>query len=148
MVFRITNKLAKKIKEKPDSALPVHENPFLDWSADHFVAGKLHHMVLMHNPTAFSLYFHSKGVTNAATFLEMANGTIRDGLAMFAYELIYHTHIAPHFGEVRFSKVGNRKLSGIMAQLVWHAKFLVAHNRLSPTQLNNMPQCSLKEVWP
>ena len=145
MIYRITNKLAKKIKEKPVESLSTDPNPFLDWSADHFVAGGLHHIVLMHNPSIMSLYFLSKGVTNSETFLIRANDNIRGGLCMYGFDSVYHTHIEPYFGNFRFPTFENRKLSGIMVDLVKHAKFLASYYDHLPfeltTKLNETPQC-------
>ena len=152
MTYRITHKLAKKIKKKATEVSPVDPNPFLEWSANHFIAGDRSHIVLMHNPTILSLYFYSKGVANGDTFMSRANENIKGVLGMYGFHSVYHTHIEPHLDEVQFSKVGDRKLSGILAELVWHAKYLAKYYNHSPyeltTKLNKMPQCSRKESWP
>lgn len=38
MIFRLSQKLAKKIKEAPSQSLPPDPNPFADWSAHLFTA--------------------------------------------------------------------------------------------------------------
>ena len=40
MIFRLSQKLNTKIKAGALRALPLHENPFADWSAHLFVAGR------------------------------------------------------------------------------------------------------------
>ena len=46
MIFRVSHKVNAKIKAGVLRALPLHENPFADWSAHLFVAGRTQYILL------------------------------------------------------------------------------------------------------
>jgi len=152
MIYRLTNKLAKKIKEHPTHALDFSGNPFLDWAAEAFIAERTHYILITHSASLLSCVMHGRGITDDASFLDRANEAIGSCLRENGFEFIFESIIAPRMGEVTFSKVGNRQLTGIMVDLVKHAKLAVERYGAAPDEigrrLNEIPQCTQKEVFP
>ena len=152
MIYRLTNKMAKKIKESPDSTLEPPNNPFLDWAADLFIAERTHYILLTHCRSLLSCVAYAKGINNYDAFIRIANQSIKDCLSVYEYEFIFESLVAPQMGNVIFSKVGNRKVNGVMVDLVKHAKYYLSVDELSPLEitqrLNKIPQCSRKNPWP
>ncbi len=70
----------------------------------------------------------------------------------YGFEIHWERIIAPGLGKVYFRKVADRNMTGILMDLVKHAKFLLSDPDLSPYEvslyLNKMPQCSRKEGFP
>jgi hypothetical protein len=46
MIFRLSQKLAKKLKEGTLPPLPLDENPYADWSAHLFTADRTQYILL------------------------------------------------------------------------------------------------------
>ena len=61
MIFRLSQKLAKKLKVsslKPASADP---NPFADWSAHLFTADRTQYLILTNTPSLYSMVIYGRG---------------------------------------------------------------------------------------
>ena len=46
MIIRLTQKLAKKVKETDLSEMPLHENPLADWSANLFTTDRTQYILV------------------------------------------------------------------------------------------------------
>jgi hypothetical protein len=89
MIFRLSQQLNAKIKGGALRALPLAENPFADWSAHLFVAGRTQYLLVSNTKALYSTVMYGKGVTTDSHFIERALRGIRefmeaDGQA-FAY---------------------------------------------------------------
>jgi hypothetical protein len=95
MIFRLSQKLAAKIKAGALRALPRHENPLADWSAHPFVAGRTQYLLLSNTRSLYSTVLYGKGVTTASHFSGRALGGIREFLGADGQALAYRRLIAP-----------------------------------------------------
>ena len=152
MIYRLTNKMAKRIKESSLPSIEHSANPYLDWAADVFVANRVHYILLTHCRSLLSCVAVAKGINNSAAFIERCNEMIRDTLLDYDYEFIFRSHIAPEMGKIAFSKVASRKVNGVMVDLVKHAKYYAKVDELSPYELtqrlNRFPHCKQEHPWP
>lgn len=57
MIFRLSQRLAAKLKEGSLPSLPLDENPYADWSAHLFTADRTQYIIIYH---------HSSSVMNRA----------------------------------------------------------------------------------
>lgn len=152
MQFRLTNKLCKRIGEhSPDS--PVNGlSPFLDWASDHFTVGGYRFIIVVNKASVLSWVFPGKGVNSSSQFIHEAFLAMKDCLHAHGFSFHYERIIVPAMGEVSLSKVGDRNMTGIMMDLVKHAKFYLSEYDLScheiSLRLNQIPQCSRKEAFP
>lgn len=137
MYFRLTQNLAKKIKETgPLQALDIHENPLADWSASLFTANRAQYVLLCNTATLYSCLFYGAGVNSDDRFIKTALQAIRETMEEDeALNQVYSEKIAPYTGEVYFGKAFNRSVTGSMNEQVNAAKFCLQDNDKAPYQV-------------
>src|SRR6266540_2061231 len=132
MIFRLSQKLNTKIKAGPLRALPLHQNPFADWSADLFVADRTQYILLSNTKLLYSTVMYGKGITNDSHFIERALSNIREFMEGDGQEFAYHRFIVPATASVRFAKALDRSVTGSMNDMIKHATFWLAQGDQSP----------------
>lgn len=60
MIVRLTEKLAKKIKESGLVTLSANANPFADWSARVFTADRAQYILITNTATLYSRVIYGK----------------------------------------------------------------------------------------
>jgi hypothetical protein len=152
MIVRLSQKLAKKIKESPARVLPLDANPLADWSAHLFTAERAQYILLTNTVSLYSTVMHGAGITGDNEFLRRGLGRINEFMADDGLELIYQRFVGPATGTIRFSKALNRSVTGSMNDLVYHAKAWLIEGDLSPHdvsfKLNEMPMSMFGYVNP
>ena len=147
MIFRLSQKLATKIKAGALRALPRHENPLADWSAHLFVAGRTQYLLLSNTTSLYSTVMYGKGVTTDSHFIERALGGIREFMEADGLAFAYRRLIAPATASVRFAKALDRSVTGSMNDMVKHATYWLAEGDQSPFdvgfRLNDIPMSAL-----
>jgi Domain of unknown function (DUF6933) len=147
MIFRISQKLSAKIKAGTLPTLPLHENPFLDWSAHLFLVARSQYILVCNTKSLYSNVMSGKGLTNHDQFIEQALSVIRECLKEQGHESVYERAIIPASGMVRFGKALNRSLTGSMNDLVQQATFFLSKADLSLFEvgfkLNETPMSAL-----
>ena len=108
MIFRLSQKLSTKIKAGTLRTAALHQNPFADWSAALFVAGRTQYILLSNTKALYSTVLYGKGITNDSHFIERALSSIRELMADDGQEVVYRRFIAPASGSVRFAKALDR----------------------------------------
>ena len=71
MIFRLSQKLAEKIKEAPSRSLPPDPNPYADWSAHLFTAERTQYIILTNTPSLYSAVVYGRGIATASQFLTL-----------------------------------------------------------------------------
>lgn len=137
MIIRTTQKLAKKIKVVPVAALPPHDNPLLDWTANLFMISRSQCIILTNSANLYSVVFPGKGVPNGRTFVEQSMKALRDNMALDGITDIFDTMVAPAWDSVNFCKTGDRRVLGSMNDLIYQAKGYLLEVGL-PLPLANM----------
>ena len=132
MIFRLSRKLNAKIKAGTLPALPLDENPFADWSAHLFVAGRTQYILLSNTKSLYSTVLCGKGITNESHFIERALSSIRELMEADGQEGVYQRFIAPASPSVRFAKALDRSVTGSMNDLTKHAAFWLAEGDVEP----------------
>ena len=132
MIFRLTQKLARKIAVSPPQRLPLDENPFADWSANLFTAQRTQYILLTNTASLYSMLMYGRGITDDNEFIQLALACIREFMLDDGKEFLLRRHVAPQSGIVAFSKTGDRGVLGSMNDLVSQAKLLLITEELSP----------------
>jgi hypothetical protein len=147
MIFRLSQKLTAKIEAGPLATVPLDENPFADWSAHLFVAGRIQYILLSNTKSLYSTVMFGRGITDDRRFIERALSNIRDFMEGDGQEFVYQRLIAPSTDNVRFAKALNRSVTGSMNDLIVHAKALLSDGERAPcgvgTELNEVLLSSL-----
>jgi uncharacterized protein DUF6933 len=148
MIFRLSQKLATKLKEQGLASQPLHENPFADWSAHLFVADRTQYILLSNTKSLISTVMFGKGITNDRDFIERALSSIREFMEDEGQGAAYERFIAPASGTVRFAKALNRSVTGSMNEMTKHAAYWLAAGDVAPfeigSRLKEIPMSALK----
>ena len=156
MIFRLTQKLAKKIGISPLSLLLLDKNPFVDWSAHLFTSQRVQYIIITNTPSLYSMVMYGRGITDDNQFLQTALDYMREFMTDDGNEFLFQRLIAPRTGRISFSKTGDRRLLGSINELVFQAKFYLVEREVSPFDvsflLNETPMSYLgyrnpKEVF-
>jgi hypothetical protein len=147
MIFRPSQRLNAKIKGGTLATVPLDENPFADWSAALFIAGRTQYILLSNTKTLYSTVMNAKGITNHSGFIERALGGIRDFMEADNLEFAYHRFLVPASGSVHFAKALDRSVTGSMNDMIKHARYFLTQDGQSPLdvgfRLNEIPMSAL-----
>jgi hypothetical protein len=143
MIFRLTQKMAKKIKEKPAAGLPAGTDSFADWTAHLFTADRVQYILVLNTASLYSVLSYARGVTDDSAFINHTLGTMADFMNDDGFQFHFRRFIAPAAKEVQFSKLSDRRIIGSMNELVRIAKIHLTERQLSPYDasqlLNEVP---------
>ena len=147
MIFRLSHKLAKKLKVAPPPPAPADPNPFADWSAHLFTADQTQYVILTNTLSLYSTVMHGRGIRDDGQFLEQALSSMREFMVADGQEFIYRRFVAPAAGTVRFASALSRSVTGSMNDLIDEAQMRLTEYDLSPFDtsfnLNEMPMSYL-----
>jgi len=132
MLFRLSQKLAKKIKAGALDTAPLDDNPYSDWSAHLFTTDRTQHIILSNTKSLYSTVMFGKGITNERQFVERALNSIREFMEDDGQQFAYRKFIAPSTGTVQFAKALNRSITGSMKELILTAEMWLCEADISP----------------
>ncbi|MCJ7685060.1 MAG: hypothetical protein MUO68_12280 [Desulfobacteraceae bacterium] len=118
MIFRTTQKLAKKIDAYLNEDIEPAANPYIDWHANLFRVERYQYILLMHTASLLPIIFPGRGITHQATFIRDALCAINDLFVSEGMEDRYDNFIAPHAGMTTFAKITDRRMMGSMVEYV------------------------------
>jgi hypothetical protein len=152
MIFRLSQKLAQKIKVVPKVCAPLDANPFADWSAHLFTAQRTQYIILTNTASLYSVIMYGKGISDDEDFIDSALTHMREFLPADGNEFIFRKFIAPASREVAFSKAFNRGVTGSMNDMISCATFQLVQREMSPfeaaSSVNEMPMSYLEHKHP
>lgn len=132
MIFRLSQKLTKKIKAGKLSEMPLDENPYADWSGHLFTADRTQYVMLSNTKSLYSCLMYGKGITNDGLFIERALSVIREFSEDDGHSFAYQKFIAPASETVTFAKTLNRTVTGSINELVRMAEHYLIEREISP----------------
>jgi len=132
MIFRLTQKLAKKISLPSLPSLPHDQNPFIDWTAHLFTAERVQYIIVTNTVSLYSLVMYGRGITDDNEFIQRTLSFMSEFIAYDGCEFIYRRLIAPHTARISFSKATNRHVIGSMNELIFEVKLYMVERQLSP----------------
>ncbi len=132
MIFRLTNKLAKKIKVTPERSCPADPNPYADWTAHLFTADRVQYILISNTDSLYSMVMFGKGISEDHRFLDRVTQYIGDFLREDGNEFIFRKFVAPSMGKFTFATPLNRSVTGSMNELAFMAKVHLTETEISP----------------
>lgn len=132
MIFRLSQKLAKKLKTAATDTLPLDENPYADWSAHLFTVGRTQYIIVANTKSLYSVVMYGRGITNDGQFIDRTLNAVREFMEDDGQEFVYRRFIAPASGNVQFAKALNRSVTGSINELVKFAELWLTEEELSP----------------
>jgi hypothetical protein len=132
MIFRLTQKLARKVKLPPLQKLPSGQNPFIDWTAHLFTAEHTQYIIVTNTASLYSLIMYGRGITDDNELVQRMLEFMREYMVDDGCEFLYRRLIATHATTVSFAKSTNRQVIGSMNELILEARFYMTERLLSP----------------
>jgi hypothetical protein len=132
MIFRLTRKLAKKIKLPTLKAFPTSQNPFIDWTAHLFTAERAQYIIVTNTASLYSLIMYGRGITDDNELVQRTLKFMREYMVDDGCEFLYRRLIVTQSGIVSFAKATNQHVIGSMNDLILQARFYITERRLSP----------------
>ena len=132
MILRLSQKLAKKLKEGALPSLPLDENPYADWSAHLFTADRTQYVIVSNTKSLYSVVLYGKGITDGGLLIDRALSTMREFMEDDGQAFVYQRFIAPASESVRFAKALDRSITGSMNELIKFAKLWLEEGDISP----------------
>ncbi len=152
MIFRLTQKLGKKIKVSPSLCLAPDMNPFADWTANIFRVEHVQFIILTNSASLYSVMMPGRGITDDDKFVSLSLKSMREYMTHDGLDDIYLRHIAPDTQSISFSKTGDRRVLGSMNDLIFSAKVHMIEQGKSPfhasRDINHMPLSMINYGYP
>jgi Domain of unknown function (DUF6933) len=136
MVLRLTQKVAKKIKEQwPLEESPMDVEPLADWSSHLFTAGRSQYIVLCNTPTMYTCLFYGRGVTDFDRFIKRSLDAIREAFKDDNLGDVYQERVVPATARIGFAKAYSRSVTGCINDQIHSAKVLLEDHDWAPDQV-------------
>ena len=132
MLFRLSQKLATKLKEGRLPSLPLDENPYADWSGHLFTADRTQYIIVVNTQSLYSVVMYGKGIASGSQLIERTLSSIREFMEDDGQAFVYQRFVAPSSGSVRFAKALDRSVTGSINELVKFAKLWLGEGEISP----------------
>jgi hypothetical protein len=143
MIFRLTQKLAKKVGLHPLTGLPPERNPFVDWTAHLFRVERVQYIIVTNTAALYSVVMFGSGITNTNEFIRRTLSFMSELMAEDGCEFFYQRLIAPHTARISFSKATDRRVLGSMNDFVVRADYYITERQMSPfdvsIEINELP---------
>jgi hypothetical protein len=123
MIFRLSQKLATKLKEGKLAAAPLDENPYADWSAHLFTVARTQYIIVANTRAFYSVVFYGNGVTDYSEFINRSLDFLRESMENDGLGSVYQRLIAPASRNIWFAKALDRSVTGSINELVKYATF-------------------------
>ena len=135
MIFRLSQKLATKLKEGNLPEVLLDENPYADWSAHLFTADRAQYIIVTNTRALYSVVTFGKGITDGGQFIDRALSCLREFMEDDGQSFVYQRLIAPTAASVKFAKALDRSTVGSINELVKFATFYLEDGETSPYQV-------------
>lgn len=143
MIFRLTTKLAQKVKVGLSEVLPAAEHPLLDWSANVFLDSRVQYVLVTNTTSLYSAIMPGRGVATADAFVEIALEAIGERMLRDGWTEAFRRVLLPARHQIKFSKALSRSVTGSMNDMIVGAKLHFAYDGLTgpdiERQINNCP---------
>ncbi len=139
MIFRLTHKLAKKLKKEPlHHFIESPENPYLEWYANYFTFNKHQHVLVTNASSLLTVVMHGAGITDINRFIDEFMMHLRDCLLGLDCELILRRIIYPNTVSFIVTKTFDRTVLGNMNEMKKQIEVYNLRHELSPADMSNL----------
>lgn len=147
MLFRLTQKLATKIKIGKRIEMPLEQNAFADWSGHIFVANRQQYILMSNTQSLYSCIMPGKGITNESKFVDAAIQRIEQSMDEDGLGKLFEKYVLPASQKFHFGKALNRSVTGSMNDHIIGAKIYFEDKDLNEVGrcLNQTPLSALRD---
>jgi hypothetical protein len=128
MIFRLTQKLTKKIGITTSAAIPLDQNPYTDWCANLFIVERIQYIILTNTASLYSMIMRGRGVSNDKKFIQESLTCMKELMTTDGNASIFEHFIEPSTDDASFCKMTDRRVIGSINDLVFLTKFHLTHS--------------------
>jgi len=143
MIFRISQKLNRKLKGGALPARPLDADPYADWSAHLFCVARTQYVIVCNTQSLYSVVMFGSGITCDHLFVSRTMDVLREFMIYDGLEFLYHRSMVPAWATVGLAKAWNPAVTGSINDLIVHATAWLKEGELSPFdvgfKLNEIP---------
>jgi hypothetical protein len=121
MIFRTSQKLAKKLHLGELPELAPDESPHADWSCHLFTADRRQYILVANTASLYSCVLLGRGITSDDRFIKDVASHLRTVLEEDGLSFMFHRLIAPNTGTIHFAKALDRSVISSLNELVGQA---------------------------
>ena len=146
MIFRLSHRLARKVKVDELDELALDENSCADWSCRLFIANRKQYILISNTMSLYSCVMHGKGVTDPDLFVRKTLDAIGEFMTADELRPTYQRSVAPLSAGVSFAKSLNRSVTGSMSDQIHGSKLYLSDGlalREIGFRLNDTPLSAL-----
>jgi hypothetical protein len=136
MIFRLSQKAAKKVKESwplPERELPG--DPLLDWSFHLFTARRLQHIIFCNTATLYTCLVYGRGVSSLSDLSRVGLQALEDGFEDEDLGSVFETRIRACDSPLTVAKAYSRKVTGSLNEQIHYAKYVLEEQEATPWEL-------------
>ncbi len=121
--FRLTTKLFRKIKEKPNTDIGDLEGQLKSWHSTLFMSGRYQYILFSNSTTLYSFMVSGRGITNKNTYFEAFLQNLKYQLTNDFLFGFYDRLIPNKSEEIDFLKTKNKSILGSIGDFVQLIKY-------------------------
>ncbi len=147
MIFRLSHRLARKVKVGELDELALDQNPAADWSCRLFIANRRQYILISNTMSLYSCVMYGQDVTDRDLFVHKTLDAIGEFMTADELQPTYQRFVGPLSAEVSFAKSLNRSVTGSMSDHIHGSKLYLSDGlalREIGFRLNDTPLSALK----
>jgi hypothetical protein len=125
MTIRISGVVMEKLGTPVTGTAAPEENPLCDWAIHLFRSQRHQYLLAVNTTSLFPVVLRGRGITSQASFLKVFLPALREQHRVAGLEEGFERLIGCSLQPVRWSKVGNRRVTGSMNEIIALAKFIL-----------------------
>ena len=146
MIFRLTHRLARKVKVGNLEEMAIDDDPLADWSCRLFIANRNPYIMISNTMSLYSCVIYGNGVTDRDLLVRKTLDAM--GQCMQADNLhgSCQRFVIPGSTDVSFAKTINRSVTGSMSDHIHGSKLYLSDGLAPPeigVRLNDTPLSAL-----
>ncbi len=148
LTFRPTKMLAARAHLRVPAGDLRIEDPYRDWCAHSFTAGRRRYLLLTNTYSFLSVVFSGAGLTSEAAFIRATVGALQRYLQESGRGDVFENFIGPHTDSIRWAKVPDRSVLGTMNELVFQAELYLTEMVIPLQSVSDrLNQVPLSVLW-
>ena len=148
MIFRLSHRLARKVKVGELDEMALDPNAGADWSCRLFIANRRQYILISNTSSLYSCVMYGKGVTDRDLFVRNTLDAIGEFMTADELQPTYQQLVAPRSAEVSFARSLNRSVTGSMSDHIHGSKLYLSDGLAMHEiglRLNDTPLSALRD---
>ena len=125
MTIRLSQLTMEKVGLTITTTADPDANPLCDWAVHLFRSQRLQYLLAVNTTSLFPVVLAGRGITSEKTFLEAFIPAVQGQHRAVGLAEGFERFIAPSAHDITWPKVGNRRVTGSMNEIILFAKAML-----------------------